>query len=92
MKSGLLLLILDSGNNVRRHRKLYVALAEVGTGFTLWKDVVDYLSEYRLQETTFHTMHLSHDHNTLAGRWGVLGFFGNFSKLVRLICIHQFHL
>ena len=67
VKSGLLLLILDSGINSRRHRKLYLALAEVGTGFMLWKDVVDYLSEYQQQESTFHTMHLSHDHNTLAG-------------------------
>ena len=32
--------------------------------------MVDCLSDYNSHHPTFHTMHLSHDHNTLAGGWG----------------------
>lgn len=67
VKSGLLLLILDSGNNKRRSRRLHIALAELGTGFTLWRDSMDHLSCYDECTSTFHTMRLSRDHNMLAG-------------------------
>ena len=67
VKSGLLLLILDSGNNKRRSRRLHIALAELGTGFTLWRDSMNHLSSYDECTSTFHTMRLSRDHNMLAG-------------------------
>jgi len=65
-KTGLLLLVLDSGEG-RRRRKLYIILAAIGSGFLLWKDTIDHLTKYCNVSSTFHTMHLSTNHARLAG-------------------------
>ena len=44
-----------------------MALAERGTGFALWKDVVDNLTDYKQMASTFHTLYLSCDHRQMAG-------------------------
>ena len=64
--TGIPVLVLDTGAHVRE-RKLHIILAEKGTGFTLWKDVIDNLTRYRAPNTNFHTLHLSTDHSKLAG-------------------------
>lgn len=66
VKMGVPVFLLDSGAS-RRERKLYILLAEKGTGFTLWRDKVDHLSGYKASTSVFHTMHLSGDHNNMAG-------------------------
>ncbi|KAK2162748.1 hypothetical protein LSH36_92g02035 [Paralvinella palmiformis] len=65
-KSGIPVLVLDSGQS-RRKRKLNIILAERGTGFTLWRDTMNHLTNYTSPQSTFHTMHLSSDHTKLAG-------------------------
>ena len=64
--TGIPLLLLDSGEHLRQ-RKLYIVLAEKGTGFVLWKDVIDTLTNYTAPHNTFHTMHLSSDHTKQVG-------------------------
>ena len=66
VKMGVPVFLLDSGDS-RRDRKLYILLAEKGTGFTLWRDKMDHLSAYKASTSVFHTMHLSGDHNNMAG-------------------------
>ena len=66
IKMGVPVFLLDSGAS-RRERKLHILLAEKGTGFTLWKDKMDHLSGYKASTSVFHTMHLSGDHNNMAG-------------------------
>ncbi|XP_060585440.1 uncharacterized protein LOC132741324 [Ruditapes philippinarum] len=64
--TGIPLLLLDSGEH-HRERKLYIILAEKGTGFTMWRDVIDNQTGYRTPNANFHTMHTSKDHSQLAG-------------------------
>lgn len=64
--TGIPLLVLDTGEHLRE-RKLYIIIAEKGTGFTLWKDVIDNLTGYKAPNSNFHTLHLSTDHTKLAG-------------------------
>lgn len=64
--TGIPLFLLDTGEH-HRERKLYMILAEKGTGFTLWRDVIDNLTNYKTPNANFHTMHLSKDHTKLAG-------------------------
>jgi len=45
---GLPVLVLDSGGSRCRDRKLYVVLAEIGSGFALWRDSVDHLTLYQV--------------------------------------------
>ena len=66
MATGIPLLLLDTGEH-HRTRKLFIILAEKGTGFTLWRDVIDNLSNYKTPNPNFHTMHTSKDHTKLAG-------------------------
>lgn len=85
-KSGILLIVLDSGES-RRHRKLYVILAEIGSGFMLWRDSVDHLTNYCNLSSIFHTMHMSHDHTRLAGflfedNAAAADFYRKFTSLV----------
>ncbi|KAK3097582.1 hypothetical protein FSP39_011123 [Pinctada imbricata] len=64
--TGIPLIVLDTGEH-HRQRKLFIVLAEKGTGFTLWKDHFDQLSSYKAPHPNFHTLTLSTDHTRLAG-------------------------
>lgn len=65
-KVGVPVLVLDTGES-HRNRKLYMVLAERGTGFYLWKDCMNHLTNFTAPSATFHTLHLSGDHTKLAG-------------------------
>ncbi|KAL4233723.1 hypothetical protein ACF0H5_008403 [Mactra antiquata] len=64
--TGIPLLLLDTGEH-HRERKLSILIAEKGTGFTLWRDVIDNLTGYRTPNANFHTMHSSKDYAKLVG-------------------------
>ena len=64
--TGIPVLVLDSGEHLRE-RRLHIVIAEKGTGFTLWKDVIDNLTGYKAPNSNFHTLHLSTNHTQLAG-------------------------
>lgn len=66
VKTGIPVLVLDSGES-HRQRRLNLILAERGTGFGLWRDQIDCLSNYSAPTLTFHTMLLSNDHTKLIG-------------------------
>lgn len=68
-RTGIPVLLLDKGDTrARNKRMLQIVLAEKGSGFVLWKDVIDNLSNYKAEESsTFHTMYLSSDHRKMAG-------------------------
>lgn len=68
-RTGVPVLLLDKGETrARDKRMLQIVLAEKGSGFVLWKDIIDNLSNYRAEESsTFHTMYLSSDHRKMAG-------------------------
>ena len=66
VKQGALVLVLNSGES-RRQRRLCIVLAEKGTGFIIWKDVINHLSAYNDIHPNFHVMHLSSDHTKMAG-------------------------
>jgi len=68
--TGVPVLLLDLGETKSRDkRRIQIVLAELGSGLSLWKDVIDNLSSYKVMEGshTFHTMHLSTDHTTIIG-------------------------
>ncbi|XP_015908560.1 uncharacterized protein [Parasteatoda tepidariorum] len=66
-RTGIPVLLLDKGETrARNERRLQIVLAEKGSGFVLWKDSIDYRSNYKSQET-FHTMYWSKDHRKMAG-------------------------
>ena len=65
-RTGIPVLVLDSGES-RRDRKLHIILAERGTGFTLWRDQINHLTNYSAPHVSYHTMHLSSDHTKIAG-------------------------
>lgn len=64
--TGIPLLVLDTGDH-HRPRQLSIVVAEKGTAFVLWKDVVSHLTRYACLHANFHTLRLSSDHNKLAG-------------------------
>ena len=64
--TGIPVFVLDSGDHHRK-RKLQIFLAEKGTGFVLWKNTIDHLSNYQAPHDNFHTLHLAMDHTKLAG-------------------------
>ncbi|KAG0720372.1 hypothetical protein GWK47_048636 [Chionoecetes opilio] len=66
--TGVPILLLDHGDTRSRDkRQLQLVLAEKGTGFALWRDVLDNLTSYRAQEPQFHTLYLSSDHRRRMG-------------------------
>ena len=66
--TGVPLLLLDAGDTKSRDkRRLQLIVAEKGTGFALWGDVVDNLTGYKVQEPHFHTLYLSSDHRKRLG-------------------------
>lgn len=54
-------------SNCSTLNEITIILAEKGTGFTLWKEVVDDFSHYTNPDNTFHTMVTSNEPHTLAG-------------------------
>nr|KAG5693472.1 hypothetical protein BaRGS_006462 [Batillaria attramentaria] len=66
VSTGIPLLVLDSGKH-HRTRQLSIVLAEKGTGFVLWRDVVSHLTRYTCPHANFHTLRVSADNNKLAG-------------------------
>ena len=64
---GVPVIILDCGGSRCRDRKLSLVLAEVGSGFALWRDAMDHLTCYRVITGDFHCLRFSHDHSRLAG-------------------------
>jgi len=64
---GVPVIVLDCGGSRCRDRKLNLVLAEVGSGFALWRDAVDHLTCYRAISCDFHCLRFSHDHSRLAG-------------------------
>lgn len=66
--TGIPVVLLDMGaTKSRRQRRIQLILAERDTGFTLWKDTIDNLSNYEAAGPTFHTMRTSVDHRQIAG-------------------------
>lgn len=67
-RTGVPVIIFDKGETkARDKRQLQICLAERGTGFVLWKDIIDNLSDYSAQHPCFHTLYLSCDHRKMAG-------------------------
>ena len=64
-----LISVIISGNTKSRNkRQIQICLVEKGSGFVLWKDIVDHLSKYQVtSDLLFHTMHLSMDHSRMIG-------------------------
>lgn len=66
--TGVPVLIFNKGETKSRDkRQIQICLAERGTGFPLWSDLIDALSNYSAIQPTFHTMYLSSDHRKMAG-------------------------
>lgn len=66
--TGIPVVLLDTGaTKSRTQRRIQLILAERGTGFTLWRDTIDNLSNYEAAGPTFHTMRTSADHRVIAG-------------------------
>lgn len=67
-RTGIPVIIFDKGETkARDKRQLQICLAERGTGFVLWKDIIDNLSDYSAHHPCFHTLYLSCDHRKMAG-------------------------
>ena len=68
--TGVPLLVLNTGKGKRR-RELLVTLAERETGFPLWSDKINYLSNYREcslgEESVTHAMQLSNNFKKVVG-------------------------
>lgn len=64
---GVPVIVIDSGENKCRARKLYVLLADIWSGCSLWRDVIDHLSDYRVLSGLFHSMKTSRDHTRHIG-------------------------
>ena len=66
--TGVPAILLDLGDTKSRDkRRLQILLAEKESGFELWRDVVDNLTSYKVQEPHFHTLFLSSDHRRKIG-------------------------
>ncbi|XP_074595479.1 misexpression suppressor of ras 3 [Brevipalpus obovatus] len=67
-RTGVPVIIFDKGETkARDKRKLQICLAERGTGFNLWNDIIDNLTDYKAVHPCFHTLYLSSDHRKVAG-------------------------
>lgn len=67
-RTGVPLIVFDKGDTRSRpKRQLQLILAERGTGFALWKDIIDNLTDYKSIAATFHTLYTSSDHRKMAG-------------------------
>ena len=67
-RTGVPVLVFDAGETRSRPRRLVqLVLAERGSGFPLWKDIIDNLTDYKSIASTFHTLYISSDHRKMAG-------------------------
>lgn len=67
-RTGVPVIIFDKGETkARSKRQLRICLAERGTGFNLWSDIIDNLTDYKAMHPCFHTLYLSADHRQMAG-------------------------
>ena len=67
-RTGVPIIVFDKGDTKSRpKRQLQLVLAERGSGFPLWKDVIDNLTDYKSIAPTFHTLYTSSDHRKMAG-------------------------
>lgn len=65
---GIPVLLFNRGDTRSRDkRQIRICIAEHGTGFQLWSDVIDNLSNYQPLKPTFHTMYLSTNHRKMVG-------------------------
>jgi len=66
IKQGVPVLVHDTGAG-RRKRQLSINLAEVGTGFILWREIINENTHYKVISPCFHTMTVTEDNNRLIG-------------------------
>ena len=59
--------MFTDGSKSQTCRQIQLIVAEKGSGFMLWKDLIDNLSSYSVPDCTFHTLYLSADHRQIAG-------------------------
>merc|ERR1719397_1103145 len=55
------------GSKARRGRQVSIALAERGTGFALWREVMSHTSCYTALDPNFHTLNSGTDHKMRVG-------------------------
>ena len=84
---GVPLLVLNTGKGKRR-RELLVTIAERETGFPLWSDKINYLSNYRQTDSTLHVMQLSNNLKKVAGltfhcETAAKEFLGRFQEITK---------
>lgn len=66
--TGIPVVLLDEGEaRSRNKRRIQLILAERGTCFMLWRDVIDNLSSYKVAGEGFHTLYCSRDHTEHIG-------------------------
>lgn len=66
--TGIPVLLHDKGlSRSRTIPRVTFCLAERGSCFSLWRDTIDNLSDYKVAGPAFHTMHLSSDHRQVIG-------------------------
>ena len=66
--TGIPVLLHDKGSAKARSKpRVTLCLAERVSGFGMWLDIIDNLSEYRVAGDAFHTMCLSSDHRQVIG-------------------------
>ena len=66
--TGFPTLVMELSPNMNtQENRLHLCLAEKGTGFVLWKDVINSESNFKAPGKNFHTMTTSKDHKKLAG-------------------------
>ena len=67
-RTGIPVLIFNKGGTkCRMKRQIRIGLAERGSGFQLFSDLIDNLSDYKKMHDSFHTFYLSIDHRKMAG-------------------------
>merc|ERR1712168_1267059 len=66
IKQGVPVLVHDTGAG-RRKRQLSINLSEVGTGFILWREIINEYTHYKVITPCFHTMTVAEDNNRLIG-------------------------
>ena len=64
--TGVPVFVLNTGEG-RSKRGLRMVLSDRDTGFTLWQDTINYLSQYKEHSPGLHTMHLSSSLMKLVG-------------------------